>query len=528
MKIINPILKGFNPDPSILRVNDDYYIATSTFEWFPGVQIHHSRDLKNWKLVAKPLNRTTQLNMIGNPISCGVWAPCLTYDMGRYYLVYTDVKSFASNYKDTHNYLVTSNDILGDWSDPIFLNSSGFDPSMFHDDDGRKWIVQMQWDHRVMPKGKSRHKCLIIQEYSEEEKKLIGEATRIYDGTSLATIEAPHIYKKDGWYYVMCAEGGTWHDHSVTVARSKNILGPYETDPKNPMLTSSTDPLNPIQKAGHASIVETQNGEWYMVHLCGRPIPNKGRCTLGRETAIQKIKWEDGWIRLAQGGNNPALEVEGPKLEEHPWDEEQARDDFNDVKLDINWQTLRIPLGENILSLKERPGFLRLYGHESLVSHHTQALIARRWQSFKFTAETSLEFNPVTYQQMAGLVCIYDTENYYYLRVSCNDNGDKVLGIMKAENNAYSEPVGGASEINISGWDTIHLRVKVEYDHMQFSYSKDRTCWDNIGGVLDASILSDETCRKGLFTGAFVGLCCQDLSGRRQHADFDYFDYIEY
>jgi xylan 1,4-beta-xylosidase len=526
-KIINPILPGFNPDPSILRVGDDYYIATSTFEWFPGVQIHHSRDLINWRLLTRPLNRLSQLNMIGNPISCGIWAPCLTYDKGTYYLVYTDVKSFMSNYKDTHNYLVTTNDITGDWSDPIYLNSSGFDPSLFHDDDGRKWLVGMQWDHRVMPAGKSRHKYLIIQEYSVAEKRLVGPITKIYDGTTLRTIEAPHIYKKDGWYYVMCAEGGTWHDHAVTVARSRNILGAYETDPENPMLTSADDPLNPLQKSGHASIVETQKGDWYMVHLCGRPIPNKGRCTLGRETSIQKIKWEDGWIRLAHGGHNPKLEVEGPGLEEQPWNIEPSRDDFDNDKLNINWQTLRIPLGEDILTLKERPGYLRLYGRESLRSHHTQALAARRWQAFKFRAQTCVEFEPETYQQMAGLVCLYDTENYYYLRVSLNDNMEKVLGIMKAENNAYSEPVGGTSEINITGWERIHLRVEVRYDRMQFFYSRDGVEWNKVGGILDASTLSDETCKNGLFTGAFVGLCCQDLSGRRKPADFDYFEYIE-
>lgn len=524
-KIINPILPGFNPDPCILRVGEDYYIATSTFEWFPGVQIHHSKDLKNWHLIARPLNRISQLNMIGNPISCGVWAPCLTYDNGTFYLVYTDVKSFMSNYKDTHNYLVTSKDITGDWSDPIYLNSSGFDPSLFHDCDGKKWIVQMQWDHRVMKKGQSRHKCIIIQEYSEKEKKLVGPIVNIYEGTELKTIEGPHIYKKDGWYYLICAEGGTWHNHSVTVARSKNIFGPYETDPKNPMLTSSDDPLNPIQKAGHASIVETQNGEWYMVHLCGRPIPNKGRCTLGRETAIQKIKWEDGWIRLYNGGNHPYIEVEAPKLKEYPWDKEPQKDDFNDEKLNINFQTLRIPLGEDILTLKERPGYLRLYGRESLRSHHTQALVARRWQSFKFTAETCLEFEPETYQQMAGLICLYDTENYYYFCVSANDNNEKVLGIVKSENNVYSEPLGGDDEIVISGIKRIYLRVDVDYDRLQFSYSKDGIIWEKVGGILDASILSDETCRNGLFTGSFVGLCCQDLSGRRKYADFDYFEY---
>lgn len=525
--IINPILPGFNPDPSILRVGDDYYIATSTFEWFPGVQIHHSRDLKNWHLLTRPLKRISQLNMIGNPISCGVWAPCLTYDKGTFYLIYTDVKSFMSNYKDTHNYLVTAENITEDWSEPIYLNSSGFDPSLFHDDDGRKWLVQMQWDYRVVPKGKSRHKCIIIQEYSEKEKTLIGFVTRIYDGTCLKTIEAPHIYKKDGYYYLMCAEGGTWHNHAVTVARSKSLLGPYETDPKNPMLTSVDDPLNPLQKAGHASIVETQNGEWYMVHLCGRPIPNKGRCTLGRETAIQRIVWKDGWIRLINGGSHPEIEVEAPNLKEQPWEKEPYRDDFNGEKLNINWQTLRIPLGEDILTLKERPGFLRLYGRESLRSHHIQALVARRWQSFKFTSETCLEFEPESFQQMAGLVCLYDTENYYYLRVSCNDSYKKSLGIIMAENNSYREPVGGEDEIDITGWGKVYLKVKVNYDSMQFYYSSNGIEWGKIGGILDASILSDETCKNGLFTGSFVGLCCQDLSGRCIHADFDYFDYIE-
>lgn len=525
--IMNPILKGFNPDPSILRVDDDYYIATSTFEWFPGVQIHHSKDLTNWRLLTRPLNRVSQLNMIGNPISCGVWAPCISYDKGTYYLIYTDVKSFMSNYKDTHNYLVTSDKIDGEWSDPIYLNSSGFDPSLFHDEDGRKWLVGMQWDHRVMTNGQSRHKFIIIQEYCEKEKRLVGPITKIYDGTSLARIEAPHIYKKDGWYYILVAEGGTWHNHSVTVARSRNLLGPYETDPNNPMLTSSDDPLNPLQKAGHASLVETQNGDWYMVHLCGRPIPNKGRCTLGRETAIQKIKWEDGWIRLSHGGHNPALVVEGPNLEEYLFEEEGSRDHFDDEELNIHWQTLRIPLGKDILNLNERPGFLRLYGRESLRSHHTQALLARRWQSFRFRAETYVEFDPEDYQQMAGLVCLYDTENYYYLRVSLNDDGKKVLGIMKAENNVYSEPVGGKLEVDITGLKGIFLRVHVEYDQMQFYYSVDGIDWIKIGDILDASILSDETCKNGLFTGAFVGLCCQDLSGRRKHADFDYFDYLE-
>jgi xylan 1,4-beta-xylosidase len=169
--ITNPILKGFNPDPSILRVNDDYYIATSTFEWFPGVQIHHSKDLINWELIAHPLNRISQLDMKGVPDSCGVWAPCLSYDNGTFYLVYSNVKSFAGVWKDTPNYLVTTKNIRGEWSESVFLDSSGFDGSLFHDADGRKWYLSMRVDHR---KGKM-FGGIVLREFDTILQKLVGE-----------------------------------------------------------------------------------------------------------------------------------------------------------------------------------------------------------------------------------------------------------------------------------------------------------------------------------------------------------------
>src|SRR6478672_2765019 len=184
--IRNPILPGFNPDPSILRVGDDYYIATSTFEWYPGVQIHHSRDLVNWRLLTRPLRRASQLNMLGDPDSCGIWAPCLTYSDGLFWLVYTDVKRYGraavsgpsgASLRDFHNYLVTSPRIDGDWSDPVYLNSSGFDPSLFHDDDGRKYLVNILWDHRP---GRNRFAGIVLQEFSVKEQRLIGRRENIF------------------------------------------------------------------------------------------------------------------------------------------------------------------------------------------------------------------------------------------------------------------------------------------------------------------------------------------------------------
>lgn len=202
--ITNPILRGFHPDPSICRAGEDYYIATSTFEWFPGVRIHHSRDLVHWKPIQSPLTRTSQLHMEGNIDSGGVWAPCLSYDNGVFYLIYTDVKSRVGAFKDTHNYLVTATNIEGPWSEPVYLNSSGFDPSLFHDEDGRKWLVNMIWDHR---KGKNRFSGIVLQEFSVQEHKLTGPAVNIFKGTELGLTEAPHLYKYKGYYYLLTAEG---------------------------------------------------------------------------------------------------------------------------------------------------------------------------------------------------------------------------------------------------------------------------------------------------------------------------------
>ena len=264
--IQNPILRGFNPDPSILRVGEDYYVATSTFEWYPGVQIHHSRDLVHWRLLTRPLNRASQLNMLGEADSCGIWAPCLTYADGFFWLIYTDVKRYGrttvggasgASLRDFHNYLVTSPRIDGDWSDPVYLNSSGFDPSLFHDDDGRKYLVNMLWDHRP---GNKRFAGIVLQEYSVTERKLIGRRQLIFSGTPLAFTEAPHLYKRDGWYYLLTAEGGTGWGHAVTMARSRTINGPYTLHPDTCILSARQRPDVELQRAGHADLVETPNG----------------------------------------------------------------------------------------------------------------------------------------------------------------------------------------------------------------------------------------------------------------------------
>ena len=532
--IKNPILRGFNPDPSIIRVGADYYIATSTFEWFPGVQIHHSKDLIHWELVARPLNRSSQLDMVGNPDSCGVWAPCLSYDKGVFYLVYTNVRSFDGIWKDTPNYLVTTTDILGDWSEPIFLSSSGFDGSLFHDDDGKKWFLSMLTDHR---KGLF-FGGTFMQEYSEEAQQLVGPRYNIFKGTELGCTEAPHLYKRNGYYYLLLAEGGTEYGHAITLTRSKSITGSYELHPQNPFLTARNTPDAPLQKCGHGDLVETPDGTWYVVFLVGRPLTKLGRCTLGRETAIEEVEWRsDGWLYLKNGVDTPRLEVpitasnSGNTLK-IPHTLTGHRNTFGKDGLSIHFQSLRVPIDDSWLSLQARQGYLRLFGRESLSSYHYQSLIARRVQHFNVEAATCLEFSPTTFQQMAGLVAYYNTGHWIYLQVMGHeDERSKFLQILYCDNFEMKEVL--ENPIEISGEQRIYLKAHFNQADLQFYYGLKANQWQAIGGVLDGSILSDDYVRDGstryrpAFTGAFIGICCQDLSGNKQYADFDWFEYIE-
>ena len=533
--IANPILRGFNPDPSIVRVGDDYYIATSTFEWYPGVQIHHSRDLVNWRLLTRPLRRASQLNMLGDPDSCGIWAPCLTHADGVFYLIYTDVKRYGrtttagasgASLRDFHNYLVTCPSIDGDWSDPVYLNSSGFDPSLFHDDDGRKYLVNMLWDHRP---GQNRFAGIVRQEYSVERGALVGDRRNIFAGTALGFTEAPHIYKRNGYYYLLTAEGGTGWGHAVTMARSRTLDGPYELHPDVYILSARHRPDSLLQRAGHADLVETQTGETYMVYLCGRPLRNRGRCVLGRETAIQPMAWgNDGWLRTIDGSGLPTLEAPAPQLTPHVFPTEPARDDFDDGRLPIAFQWLRSPWPGELFSLTARPSHLRLYGRETLGSLFRQALVARRQQSQCYSASTKVECEPQHFQQMAGLVCYYNSSKFHYLYVSRDEVNGKHVRVMSAlpdavTSDAFTPPIPIAEGV------PIELRVEVDFERLHFAYRIAGGDWQWLPQQFDASVLSDEATAPGLpnFTGAFVGVACQDLSGAALHADVDYFEYVE-
>lgn len=523
MLIHNPILRGFNPDASAIRVGDDYYAATSTFEWFPGVLIHHSKDLVNWRPLVRPLDRVSQLDLRGVPSSGGIWAPSLSYDNDVFYLCFTNVVGRKGVYKDLHNYVVTAPSIHGPWSDPVYLNSSGFDHFLFHDTDERKWLFNMQWDFR---KNKNRFAGIIMQEYSPAESKLVGPVKLVTKGTSLGVTEGPMVYKKDGYYYLLVAEGGTGTHHAATLMRSRSIDGPYEVDPNYPVLTTVGFEGHPLQKAGHGSLVETQNGEWYMLHISSRFLPDGSRLSpLGRETSIQKVVWtENGWLRLDSGNRLPLLQVPAPALQPHPFPAEPKRDHFEERQLSIHWNTLRVPAEESWLTLQERPSFLRLYGRESLYSWQRQSLVARRIQSFECEVETCVEFEPESFTQMAGLVLYYDESDHFYLRISHDEEHGKHLAVVINDQGKYDE---SEDVVSIVGWEKCYLRASIRYETAQFHYSVDGANWHPIGRELYMGVLADEYTGKLSFTGAFAGVCVQDLRGTRLNADFDYFDYQE-
>lgn len=565
--IQNPIFPGFNPDPCIVRKGEDYYVAVSSFEWLPGIPIYHSKDLKKWELITHVLD-DTYLDLKRLPSAKGIWAPCLTYceDEDMFYVIYGVMNSMEARYFDVDNYLITAKDICGPWSEPVYLHSAGFDASILHDDDGRKYIVSLEWETRD---GYEKPGVICLSEYDPLQKKIVDYPRRIWGGgTDRGCIEAPHLTKKNGRYYLMCAEGGTGYNHCVTMARADDVWGPYEGDPCNPIITSQPvsgnerhdpDHLKPkyfnslagLQKAGHASYVETPSGEVYATHLCARPfvtddpdIVSRYRCSLGRETAIQKMMWtEDGWLRMNTGSKIARIQVEEPG-DDHSADQSlkvtaaeksifmpasrvdglsvSYKDDFDQDKLGIYYYSPRL-MPDSFCSLRSRKGYLSIRGQEAPTSLNKVSLLARKLTSVNAVIETRMDFKPEVYQHSAGLIMYYDNMNFVYLRKYYSQTLEgPALALLQLENGVRKEFL----DTRLAVMDLpIKMKVTIEGRQFYFSYSIDGTDFERIGKDFDTSILSDEYCKYGEFTGAFVGIICVDRMFHNKYADFDYFDY---
>ena len=538
MKIKNPVLPGFHADPSIIRVEDTYYIANSTFEWFPGVRLSKSTDLAHWETVGSALTTTTLLDMKGNPDSGGIWAPDLSYADGKFWIIYTDVKVTEGAFKDMTNYLTTADNIEGPWSDPIKVNGVGFDASLFHDQDGKKYLVQQTWDHREY---NHPFDGITLTEFDTATMQLKPETARtIYQGTEVKLVEGPHLYQKDGYYYLFAAEGGTVFTHQEVVARSKSLdANSFETEPDGPFITNFDLPNDYLQKQGHGALVDTPSGEWYYASLTGRPWNHKnesntdprGWSTLGRETSIQKVEWDnDGWPRVV-GGHGGTREVEAPKdaKEMNVPADNSFSDNFTESTLNtVIWNTLRVPFSEKMGSVGG--GKLTLIGQGSLANHHDLSLIARRWQAFNFDSQVKVTFDPKNYQAMAGLTNYYNSRHWSWIFITWNEKNGRVIEVGENNRGNYTSYLKDDAIKIPDGTESVWFKTEVRLDHYTYSYSFDGKKWTEIPVTLDAAVLSDDYVVQsygGFFTGAFVGLAAVDYSGYGETAEFESFDYKE-
>lgn len=532
----NPVLRGFHPDPSMIRVGNEYYIAVSTFEWFPGIRIYHSKDLMRWEYLTSPLDDVDKADLSGCCASDGIWAPHLSYDGSRFYLIYTVVHGARENpVMDLSNYLISTQDIMEKWSSPVYLNSSGFDPSVFHEDDGSKWIVNMEWNYRKACCGKHPFTGILLQKYDCEKKKLVGNPVKIFEGTGIGSTEGPQIFKRNGYYYLVCAEGGTGWFHAVTVARSLSLDGPYEVHPQNPVLSSWAGTMDRsmvqkekpavgiencfLKKAGHGCFCEAEDGKWYLSHLCARPIPGTEYCPMGRETAIQEICWKGDWPYLKSGTHFPEESFEGIG-EDVTAPQKRVVYTFVGEKFLRDFQTLRKSWKMLGMSIEEKKNCLRIHGKESIYSRFDQALIARRQSSLKFYAETTFSFQPKSFQHSAGLIYRYDEKNQYYAFISYDE--DQSVSTVNLISVISGKTTWEASQEIHADQYCICLTVcnnKASFSYIENSEEK------HLGEPLKTEVLSDDYANG--FTGAFIGMAVSDLRDHSAYADFESFVYEE-
>jgi xylan 1,4-beta-xylosidase len=519
----NPLIAGFHPDPSVVKVGDDYYLANSTFEYLPGIPIFHSTDCESFELLTHVAVRDGQLGSDKAVTGGGAWAPTIRFHDDTYWLVIPDMMGGRGNV------LYTAKDPAGPWSDGIVMDVLGIDPDIAWDDDGTCYVTMSGFILNEL--GELTHLGITQVTLDTDTGKAISDVHRLWSGTGGIFPEAPHLYQRAGWYYLITAEGGTGWGHAVTMARSRTLAGPYELHPDGPILSSRHRPDVELQRAGHADLVETPAGETYMVYLCGRPLRNRGRCTLGRETAIQKMIWgADGWLRTTDGQGLAQTETEAPNLPAHPFPAAPARQDFDAANLPIEFQWLRSPWPDELFSLTARPGHLRLFGRETIGSQFKQALVARRQQAHCCSVSTVIEFEAEHFQQLAGLVCYYNAAKFHYLHVSHDETIGKHLRVMTCtpdspQTDSFTPPIA------IPSGARIELRAEIDQERLLFAYRIEERdgVWQWLPQQFDASILSDEATAPGApnFTGAFVGVACQDMSGAARPADFDWFEYRE-
>ncbi|WP_445193111.1 glycoside hydrolase family 43 protein [Sphingomonas sp. Tas61C01] len=500
----NPVLAGYHPDPSVTRVGDDFYLVNSTFSWFPGVPVFHSRDLVHWRQIGNAIDRPTQLDFARLGMSRGIFAPDISYHEGRFYIVTTCVDCGG-------NFVITAKDPRGPWSDPVFLPSvEGIDPSLFFDDDGTAWIVNNR-----APVGKPRydgHRALWVERFDPVALKMLGNPTMIVDGgvdpaARPVWIEGPHILRVGGKYYLTAAEGGTAVAHSQVVFRADRPDGPYRPAPAgvNPILTQrDLDPARaaPITSAGHADLVQLANGEWWATFLATRPYEGD-LYNIGRETFLLPVTWRNGWPTILPHGEPIPRIARAPNLPRGPaappmTGSFSVRDGFDGTTLGREWMTMRATttprwrVGDGTLSIL--PG-------EAIGAHGHPAFVARRQAHRDAVVTTSVTFDPVEGSE-AGLAAVQDDDHFLGIGLTSDRGRRAVRAFARA---APGEPAIGRTLalVPVTSTGPIRLRVTARDGRYDLDYALAQGGWRVVAHDVDGTILS--TARAGGFTGTMIG-----------------------
>jgi alpha-N-arabinofuranosidase len=511
----NPILPGFYPDPTLCRVDEDYYLVTSSFEFFPGLPIFHSRDLVHWQQIGHVLDRPEQLNLDGIRPSGGLYAPTIRYHNGTFYVINTLVDGQG----EKGNFIVTATDPAGPWSQPHWVEGApGIDPSLLFENDGRVWYVG---NHHVFENYYRGHCEIWLQELDLTTMQLVGERFVLWDGALQGAMyaEAPHLYKINERYYLMIAEGGTGHNHAVTIARSDTITGPYEVNPRNPILTHRHLGRDyPIVGTGHADLVKTQYGEWWMVALAMRPYDGYFY-NLGRETFLTPVRWEEGWPIVSPGNGRIEFEHDIPNLPDHPWPERPSCDHFEAATLGHDWNVLRTPR-EIFWDLESRPGYLRLsLRPERLSERVNPSFVGRRQQHKHFVAHTAMEFTPKAENESAGLVLLQNDDFHFRFVWTLNHEGKQVARLIQRMKGQESVLGEGTFE-----GERRYLKVSARGQQYNFYAAATPEHWTSIAENVDGRLLSTPVA--GGFTGAYVGMYASSNGESSDNkADFDWFEY---
>jgi xylan 1,4-beta-xylosidase len=503
-QFVNPVISGYAPDPSITRVGDDYYLVTSSFVHYPGLPIYHSRDLVTWTQIGNAIDRPGQVDFSGMKVSAGLMAPSISYHDGLFYIVCTNRK----------NFVITATDPAGPWSDPVTFEFDGIDPSLFWDEDGKAYIV-----NNGAPRDGARypgHRAIWLQEFDPATRTMTGPRWQIIDGgADLSTrpfwTEAPHLYRKDGYYYLIDAQGGTGEQHAEVVFRSRAITGPYESYAGNPILTQRDLPeqrAHAVGTAGHAEFVQTPDGQWWSVFLATR---NYGPdlYNIGRETFLLPVTWKDGWPVILERGKPVPFVTGRPKLPPAPRPAQPLsgdyayRDDFASPKLGLGWMSVRIPAAAPYTL--EHGDLVLKAGAEGIGDiHHVPAFVGRKQAHAIATVSTALRYTPDRDGDRAGLVAMQSDDAYLFLGVQREQGRDMVtLSVRTTAQDPRQGRVLARAPLSGAG-QPVYLRLSIDGGVLAASYALRKDQWKRLATGVDATFLSTKLA--GGFVGTVIGL----------------------